>query len=613
MIYLFKTYLIIFFLLYAVHPFAQNKNEIIAEIGSNNITVEEFQNRFEFMPHLNYSNSNMDSIKKEFLYSLIAEKLWAFEALDKSFDTLDVYQNSLKTLKNLLIKDELYKNEIESKISISKEDIVKGLARIKLNLLVNWILSSDSAEIFLIYNKLKAGASFDSILALGKEPAVQKVPFRVTYAQLKNDYVEDILYKTLPGQFTQPINTDDGYIIFRVLNEEINPAIDPGTEHGKNIVLKTIYDRKAQRLGNAYINTILGGRSVEVDREIIKSFYKVFNSLLTQKNLNGTIREEGFQLGDKDIYLMLSKFTTAELKKPFVLFADNPVELKEFLYYLLYQKLDFPSFDQKTIILVLNKVIKNFIEEQVLVNEGLKQSLDKLSSVKNDLDTWRYNYLAQLMMDKYIDSTAVGENEIDKYLPVKNSLSDTIYQVNILEILTTDLSKVEIVLKKLNDGGDFRELAKLYTERELTKQNGGEFGFFPVNKMGEIGRVASSLNINEVYGPIRINEGYSIIKLIDKREIMSDSLKNYYEKNKDIFRMLLRLQKLDQIINEKTVQYAEKYNLKINNDILKSTQLSELNTFTYRFIGFGGKIAAFPITIPMYQWFNIYRQKNKIP
>jgi len=131
--------------------------------------------------------------------------------------------------------------------------------------------------------------------------------------------------------------------------------------------------------------------------------------------------------------------------------------------------------------------------------------------------------------------------------------------------------------------------------------------------MGEIGKIASSLNINEVYGPIKVQEGYSIIKLIGKRELLSDSLKNYYQENKDLLRMQLRLRKLDQIINEKTVQFAEKFGLNINDNILKSLQLSELNTFTYRFIGFGGKIAAFPITIPMYQWFDIYKQKNKIP
>jgi hypothetical protein len=37
---------------------------------------------------------------------------------------------------------------------------------------------------------------------------------------------------------------------------------------------------------------------------------------------------------------------------------------------------------------------------------------------------------------------------------------------------------------------------------------------------------------------------------------------------------------------------------------------SELNTFTYKLIGFGGRIAAFPVTIPMYEGTTKCRMKK---
>lgn len=607
-----KLKCIIFCLLIFDIALGQDENKVLAKIGSDVITVEEFKNRFEFMPHLNYSNSNIDSVKNEFLFSLIAEKLWALEALGNRLDTSDVYQNSLKTLNYLLIKDELYKKEVESRISISNEEIAEGMARVKLILYVNWISSSDSAEISIIYNNLKTAASFDSILFLRKKTEFRQEPLKVTYGQIKDGYVEDVLYNTLPGNFTEPIRTEDGFIIFKVVDKEINTAIDPATEHGKNIVLRRLRDRKTQKLGSEFINKLLGGRSVEVNRKSFNSFYEVINLLLTQKKMESAASEEVFQLSDKDVFWMLSKIALVDLDEPFVLFADKQTKLKEFLYYLLYQKIVFPKLEKEALISVLNKVIRNFIEEQVLVNEAQKNSLDKLPSVKKDFEIWRSYYLARLLMDEFIDSIVISENEINKYFMVKSSLPDTIYQVNILEILTTDINKVEIILNELQEGKDFREVAKLYTEREWTKKGGGEFGFFPANQMGEIGKTASSLSLNEIYGPIKVQEGYSIIKLIGKREFMSDSLKNYFLENKALLSMQLRLRKFEQIINEKTVQFAEKHGFKINYDVLKSLQLSELNTFTYRFIGFGGKIAAFPITTPIYNWFDVYRKKNKL-
>jgi len=608
-----KLKCIVFCLLIFDVALAQDEYKILAKIGSEVITAEEYKNRFEFMPHLNYSNTNVDSVKKEFLLSLIAEKLWALEALDNSLDTLELYQNSLQTLKNLLIKDELYKKEVESKISISHEEIAEGLLYIKSVLYLNWISSSDSMEIFLIYANLKNGASFDSILSTQKKSEIPKEPMRVAYGQLRDDKIENILFNTLPGNFTEPIKTDDGFIIFKVVNEEINYAIDPATQDGKNLVLKTIHDRKAQKLGSEYIHKLLKGKSIEVNRATFNVFYEVFNSLLFRKKIIDKIPQSGFQLDDKDIFWMLSKIADDDLHKPFVLFTDKPARLKEFLYFLLYQKIVFSQLEKQEVNSVLNNAIKNFIEEQALIREAISDSLDKLPSVISDLDLWRNNYLAQLLMDKYVDSIEISDSEIEKYFLIKNSLPDTIYQVNILEILTSDLDKVEIILNELQQGKDFREVAKFYTEREWTKKSGGEFGFFPANQMGEIGKAASSLSLNEIYGPIKVQEGYSIIKLIGKREFLSDSLKNYFQENKTLLSMQLRLRKLDQIINERTVYFANKYGLKINYEILHSIQLSELNTFTYRFIGFGGKIAAFPITTPIYNWFDLYSSKNKIP
>ena len=87
-----------------------------------------------------------------------------------------------------------------------------------------------------------------------------------------------------------------------------------------------------------------------------------------------------------------------------------------------------------------------------------------------------------------------------------------------MKFLTDSLEIIESVVRELEKGADFRKLASLHTKRTWTKNNGGEFGFFPVTMYGDIGRIAATMNIGEIYGPIKLPEGYSIFKLIDKRE-----------------------------------------------------------------------------------------------
>ena len=66
---------------------------------------------------------------------------------------------------------------------------------------------------------------------------------------------------------------------------------------------------------------------------------------------------------------------------------------------------------------------------------------------------------------------------------------------------------------------DFRELAAKYTIREEAKNNNGELGYFNINEYGEIGRKAATMNIGDMYGPIKVPEGYSLFELIDRKEM----------------------------------------------------------------------------------------------
>jgi hypothetical protein len=149
---------IICFIFFTGFTFPQDDNEPVATAGSLTITVEEFRNRFEFMPHLNYSYDYPDTIKKEFLYSLIAEKLWALEAFETGFDTLEHVRYSLKSLEKLFVKDELYKREVKSKIILTGDEIAEGIDRVINLLRVNVIAANDSAEAFEIYRSLMNNA-----------------------------------------------------------------------------------------------------------------------------------------------------------------------------------------------------------------------------------------------------------------------------------------------------------------------------------------------------------------------------------------------------------------------------------------------------------------------
>ncbi|MFH1198412.1 MAG: hypothetical protein V1720_22105 [bacterium] len=103
-----KIFLFTFFL--ALSQIFAQESKILIEAGNNSIPVEEFKRRFELSPQIQ-AGKDRDSVKKEFLYTLIAEKLWANQARNLLYDTTDYVKYSVKTIEKMLVRDELYKKK----------------------------------------------------------------------------------------------------------------------------------------------------------------------------------------------------------------------------------------------------------------------------------------------------------------------------------------------------------------------------------------------------------------------------------------------------------------------------------------------------------------------
>ncbi|MBE0538580.1 MAG: peptidylprolyl isomerase [Ignavibacterium sp.] len=610
-----KSYLVfnIFFigLIFSVTVIAQSNNKILAKIGSDNITVEEFQNRFDFMPHLNYSSSSIDSVKKEFLYSLIAEKLWALEADELQIDTFSTVRYSLKTLEKLFVKDEFYKKEVESKIKLSGNEISTGLSRVTriLNLMI--ITSPDSDQVWQLYDAFQKGASFDSVL-LQKQIPLQ--PHQVKFGSFEDEMVEDVVFKLNLNEISFPVKANNNWFIFKLVDDQQDPSIDLSKDYARNIVIKKITDRKSQKLGRAVLDKLLGGKNITADRQIFDKMSDRFLKIVMERTTK--VQEDSvtdIQLLESDILKLLASLYQTELNSSFIKLDYEPLTIKDFLYYAIYQKIYFDSFSSIRFKQTLNKVVKKFIEDEIISREGYKLGLQNLPSVQNDLRIWRNYYLSEVLMNSYADSIKISDSETVKITDAGESSTDTISQVNIIEILTDNIEDIEKIINGIYDGKDFKELASIFNKREFTNQSKGEWGYFDSRTGGEIGKIARNLEIGQIYGPIKVPEGYSIFKLIGKRKI---NLKQSVTIDKDslkFIRVKLALSKMENLINKKTVALAEKFKIKLNQELLKNIETSEINTFTYRFIGFGGKIAAFPITIPIYEWYEQYKQKKEIP
>jgi hypothetical protein len=211
--------------------------DYLAKAGYKTITTSEFIERYEMTPGFRRHVKGMEeSTQLEFLFTLVAEKLFALEARELRLDTTEVITFSTSAFEKMFVRDALFQREVKNKISVSEEEIILAAIRNASRLYVNFLFSEDEEEINQLYNYLNQKVPFDSILAESPERNEQPSPIQVSFGQLEES-IEDSVFNLKLGEYTKPLLTPDGWYIFRLVNRSENIFI---TEGDKDEAMKTL-------------------------------------------------------------------------------------------------------------------------------------------------------------------------------------------------------------------------------------------------------------------------------------------------------------------------------------------------------------------------------------
>lgn len=596
--------LILYLSLFPIEQYSQSfVDKSVAKVGNLAIDDQEFLERYEMTPGFNrHRKSTIESQKIEFLFSLIAEKLWALEAMNRGMDTTDVMKFTTESFTKMFVRDFLFKKEILEKSTVSDQEVFNGFQKSKSKLYVNFLFSNDMEEITFLDKLLKDGIPFDSILAESTEKDEQLTPIEIVFGQM-DEGVEEILYNLKVGEYTQPILTPEGWYIFKLVNrsEQLMDG-NTSTEDAMKNVKKTLEARKLISNQKEFYADFFGDKKVDVNPELFELLAKNISTLFEYKKKNYQIKDdELINLEPADVLKMEDVFGTKLLNTNFVLLEDQPISFGKYLRMLIFDGFNATDYKLNFIRASLDTRVRKDIEKEFLYREGKNLGYDNLPEIKKEVETWRENYLFQGLKDKFRDSVQVTEEEVFSYYQRNHSPEWIPMQVNIIEILTDSLEIVQKIFDELKAGEDFKSLSNLYNKREWIKKSGGEYGLFPVTQHGDIGRIASTMNIGDIYGPLKLGEGYSIFKLIDKQEPKTIPVQPF-ENFKDKYKQDLVYQKQHKKMTDFTYGLSVKYGVSLNLDLLEQIKVTTLPSFGIRYLGFGGKMTAVPLIAPNVDW-----------
>lgn len=216
---------------------------------------------------------------------------------------------------------------------------------------------------------------------------------------------------------------------------------------------------------------------------------------------------------------------------------------------------------------LLNQVVRTFLVRRVVLKEALAKKWDQESAVAAQIQRARDNTIVETYLQsvsKPADTYPTDAEVQSAYESRKTQLlvpkQFRLAQIFIALPKTADKtttekaqSKLEAVKKSLHQSGaDFAAIAKANSEEPESAARGGEIGWLAENQVQpEVRPQVTSLSKNATSEPIRLEDGWHILKVLEIKEAYTPTLDE------------VRSQLVQQLRNEKTQSNSQAYLAKL--------------------------------------------------
>lgn len=571
----------------------------IARAGKVFITEQEFLQRFELLPALyRHRKSQLQGAKLELLYSMIAEKLLAQEALQRSLDQDSLFQSAFLSLRKLLARDQLYRDEVSRKVTITPGEIVREIGNARRLVRVSFMYFDRREDADFVRNLIRTSIDFDR-LKLDSTMLALRDTATVIWGEAEMA-IEEAAFALKPGDISPIVEAGTGYYILRCMEKTPSTHLsDLSADVLKERVLKRIRQRKEDVLMHKFIPTVLknvrGYSRPGPFKQLALTLADVFEAKFAvhaDTSLSVTrevVEEVRARLG-------------AAIHDSLVIAGSVSWSIGDVLDRLL--SADFSVSRGKTngIPAKLNGDLEYWVQQELIAQEALRRGLDQHPEIRYKVQMWRDAYLADMMKLYTRNHVSVSEGEVWQYLKLLDT-AVTVPRVKLRELRTSSLDDMNSALADLEGGMSFEDVVRKWSTIPDARMNGGVTRLFAVTDRPPVGEIAAEMKIGERFGPLRVGEDILFFEVIERETVQAIAGVPAAEKLPQATEEF-RARKQQGMLNQFLSQVARDRGVDVYTDRLVKLDVTPIPMLTFRFLGFGGRMFEVPFVDPQLQWLN---------
>lgn len=401
----------LFLLILSLYPWLPNvaqiespdQNDVLARIGPRTITERDLLERIELMPWPGKDQPAMhDSAVTNAILSLVAEKLISLEASGVGVGQDKDSRATFAVLERVFARDELFRQEIVARVSISSEEIEQALRRYasELKLAVFAVRSEQDARSLVSEFNGRSNGTLPSPL---RARTRSRDTIIVTCGTLVQAH-EDIAYG-IASMFgaRASYTASSGWLVFRLLDRRPNPAAMKLNLADRQATVENLLRKRRQaELTVHYFNRFIGDGEIRMDSVL---FSAMADTLLTLMRRNQDAHRKGTAFGvvETDIEELVRVFAREE-DRPFVSLRNDTVRFGTILRGMNLHPIQVRSLRTRHFKEDLNRAMMMVAEAELMSEWAVRHHYNAHPDVRRDLSAWMEAAQTQEMVKRLLDS-----------------------------------------------------------------------------------------------------------------------------------------------------------------------------------------------------------------
>ena len=166
---------------------------------------------------------------------------------------------------------------------------------------------------------------------------------------------------------------------------------------------------------------------------------------------------------------------------------------------------------------LFHRTLDELVDQKLLAGEAVRQGVERQPVIKRRLQAARDKLLGDVLVESVVDK-AVNDNAIRALYQEQQRLSQRSEEIKARQIVVASEPEAQAIRKLLSTGASFDQLAMQRSTDAATRFNGGDLGYFTLDAMPEAyGAVLKSAKPGDTLGPVKIDTGFAIIRVEDRR------------------------------------------------------------------------------------------------